>query len=113
MQTPGALPPRASDDIDLHFIQKPASADSFKQSFRLERSAAGCCFDRLPMLCRFFFGARLICSRQIPSDGDVGFEGEAQAQYDEADGEDDDVTLFEILASACLQVNSVCNSHRL
>jgi hypothetical protein len=28
-----ALPARASDDIDLHFIQKP-SADNLKQSFR-------------------------------------------------------------------------------
>ena len=46
-------------------------------------------------------------------EGDMGFEGEAGAQYDEADGEDDDVTRFEIVASACLQVNSVCNSHRL
>jgi hypothetical protein len=25
---------RASDDIDLHFIQKPVFADNFKQSFR-------------------------------------------------------------------------------
>ena len=65
------------------------------------------------MLCRFFFAATRICSHRIPSDGDMGFEGEAQAQYDEADGEDDDVTLFEIVASACLQVNIVCNSHRL
>ncbi len=33
-QAAAALPSRASDDIDLHFIQKPASVDIFKQSFR-------------------------------------------------------------------------------
>jgi hypothetical protein len=65
------------------------------------------------MLCCFFFGALLICSHQITSDGDMGFEGDARAQYDDADGEDDDVALFEIVVSVCLQVNSVCNSHRL
>lgn len=66
MQSPGALPPRASDDIDLHFIQNPSSADSFKQSF---------------------------------SDGDMGFEGDARAQYDDADGEDDDPPPVKLSAS--------------
>ena len=32
--TPASMLARASDDIDLHFIQKPSSSDSFKQSFR-------------------------------------------------------------------------------
>ena len=43
VQNAGALLTRASDDIDLHFIQKPASFDNFKQSFRCELCICECC----------------------------------------------------------------------
>jgi hypothetical protein len=37
VQAPASMLARASDDIDLHFIQKPTFPDSFKQSFRLRQ----------------------------------------------------------------------------
>jgi hypothetical protein len=36
-----SLPGRASDDIDLHFIQKPLFSDNLKQSFRFGALHAG------------------------------------------------------------------------
>ena len=79
VQNAGALLTRASDDIDLHFIQKPAAFDNFKQSFRCELCICeGCCLDDIFVFKRDFF-----------SDGDMGFEGEAGVQYEQSDGEDD------------------------